>query len=363
MDGRPPATVEGLSLAARPPVMAERLQLDAGGTSLVNGSGSAAEGSGGEPVKASSAEVAGVEADLVEGATEAAVEAGAAVPDLAAEGGEEGAACGREEGLSRASSASSDMGWASVLGAAAAAATASPGGSPSASCGSADAAASSQAAASSACDVGFPGEAASSQHRNWWPPSPPSLAAARPVAVDPGDAAAAAVGNAAAPPVQLSIRLERQALTDPEAAMLADWCCRQRGAADVRKLWLFDNRLTDGGAEAVARILAAHPGMQEVGRAGGLVLSSRHVPAPLRDRQPAGLPCKPRRFPFVRPGHPAGGPQRPCAPARCPACSSGPSLAQHADAARRGCAAGGLAGGAVSPRGRCHRAGRCRASA
>ncbi len=104
--------------------------------------------------------------------------------------------------------------------------------------------------------------------------------------------AAGAAGGTAAPPLKLSIRLERQALTDPEAAMLADWCCRQRGAVDVLKLWLFDNRLTDAGAEAVARILAAHPGMQEVGRAwasgpciaklalvGLPALGSKHLPA------------------------------------------------------------------------------------
>lgn len=46
--------------------------------------------------------------------------------------------------------------------------------------------------------------------------------------------------------------------------MLADWCCEQAGSVEVKKLWLFDNRLGDEGAAAVARILESHPGMLEV---------------------------------------------------------------------------------------------------
>ncbi|KAI3428192.1 hypothetical protein D9Q98_006572 [Chlorella vulgaris] len=67
-------------------------------------------------------------------------------------------------------------------------------------------------------------------------------------------------------PVQLSIRLERMALTDREAEMLADWCCgpEARAIAAIRALWLFEGRLGDEGAVQVARILAAHPGMAEV---------------------------------------------------------------------------------------------------
>ena len=57
--------------------------------------------------------------------------------------------------------------------------------------------------------------------------------------------------------------------------MVADWAFEQSGTVDIRKLWLFDNRLADAGAAAVARILAAHPGMQEVGmRAAALLPAS-----------------------------------------------------------------------------------------
>ena len=58
--------------------------------------------------------------------------------------------------------------------------------------------------------------------------------------------------------------------------MVADWCCEHADAADVRKLWLFDNRLGDEGAAAVARILQAHPGecgMCSLRSAWGLVWS------------------------------------------------------------------------------------------
>ncbi|KAL4447204.1 hypothetical protein ABPG77_007237 [Micractinium sp. CCAP 211/92] len=260
--GRPPVTPERLSMPDRPAVVAERLLPDDGGsstrcTTVQEGSSSEAAGAVSAAADAQTA---------VEGATEAAAEAGAAGLDRAASNEVDPSGTGAE-GLSSASSASSDMGWASVLGAAAAAAATSPQGSPDASCGSADAAASGQAAHSSACEGGSPEAPPCSQQRHWWPPSPSSLASAQPVTVDRSGGparAAGAAGGTAAPPLKLSIRLERQALTDPEAAMLADWCCRQRGAVDVLKLWLFDNRLTDAGAEAVARILAAHPGMQEV---------------------------------------------------------------------------------------------------
>lgn len=251
--GMPPGTVEGLAVPARPPVTAERLPLDAGSAASSHGSAKVVEG---EPTVADSAavdreaaqmEAAQMEAASFEAATEGAAETGPAGAVHPKASGEVGSASGGEGSLSRASSASSDLGWASVLGAAVAAAVASPGVSPSASFGSADAAASSQAGAAGAaavasvtCEGVPPAEAASSQHRRWWPPSPPSLAAARPVAVERGDASAAAAagaGGSAGPPLQLSIRLERQALTDPEAAMLADWCCERRGAVDVRKLW------------------------------------------------------------------------------------------------------------------------------
>ena len=61
--------------------------------------------------------------------------------------------------------------------------------------------------------------------------------------------------------------------------MVADWACEQSGAADIRKLWLFDNRLADAGAVAVAQILAAHPGMQEVGVRCSPLLSPGRLPS------------------------------------------------------------------------------------
>lgn len=54
--------------------------------------------------------------------------------------------------------------------------------------------------------------------------------------------------------------------------MVADWCEQHAGTADVRKLWLFDNRLGDEGAAAVARILRHHPAMMEVKGRGRLRL-------------------------------------------------------------------------------------------
>ncbi|PRW56620.1 Serine threonine- kinase CTR1 isoform B [Chlorella sorokiniana] len=84
-----------------------------------------------------------------------------------------------------------------------------------------------------------------------------------PVAVDERpaepDGAAASGGR-----VALSLRLERMQLTDREAGMVAGWCCEHADVVDVKKLWLFDNRLGDEGAAAVARILQAHPGMLEI---------------------------------------------------------------------------------------------------
>lgn len=64
------------------------------------------------------------------------------------------------------------------------------------------------------------------------------------------------------PPLHISLRLERMELTDPEAAMVAAWAAASRAAVTVRKLWLFDNRLGDEGAAAVAGML--HVDMLEV---------------------------------------------------------------------------------------------------
>lgn len=63
-------------------------------------------------------------------------------------------------------------------------------------------------------------------------------------------------------PVQVSLRLERMGLTDEEAAMLATWVAAHGQLLNVRKLWLFDNRLGDAGAAAVAPLL--HSRMLEV---------------------------------------------------------------------------------------------------
>ena len=60
---------------------------------------------------------------------------------------------------------------------------------------------------------------------------------------------------APAEPVHISLRLERMALTDTEAGMVAEWCTSQAHVVLVRKLWLFDNRLGDEGAAAVAAML------------------------------------------------------------------------------------------------------------
>ena len=95
-------------------------------------------------------------------------------------------------------------------------------------------------------------------------------------------------GGAGPRAVQLSLRLERQGLTDAEAAMLADWCQRLAGTVHVAALWLFDNRLTDAGAAHVARIVRCLPGMLELhlshnlltARGAGEVLAAIPVAAP-----------------------------------------------------------------------------------
>ncbi len=57
-------------------------------------------------------------------------------------------------------------------------------------------------------------------------------------------------------PVQVSLRLEAMQLTDAEAGILAAWAARTVALLEIRKLWLFDNRLTDDGATALAPLLA-----------------------------------------------------------------------------------------------------------
>ncbi|GIL67142.1 hypothetical protein Vafri_20587, partial [Volvox africanus] len=64
--------------------------------------------------------------------------------------------------------------------------------------------------------------------------------------------------------LRISLRLERQLLNDTEVEMLAAWY-EERAASliEFSKLWLFDNRIGDRGAAAVARALL-HPGVLEL---------------------------------------------------------------------------------------------------
>lgn len=98
-------------------------------------------------------------------------------------------------------SITSDLGWASVLAPAAAAASASA--SPGGSSGSAGA-----AVAAESQGIGGGGS------RGWWPAAPTSLATAQPAEVEEEAAAAAAQVLPEGSRVQLSLRLERMALTD-----------------------------------------------------------------------------------------------------------------------------------------------------
>lgn len=70
------------------------------------------------------------------------------------------------------------------------------------------------------------------------------------------------------PPISISLRLERMELTDVEAAMVAEWCRDHAALVSVRKLWLFDNRIGDAGAAALAHLMSAD--MLEVPRLRGL---------------------------------------------------------------------------------------------
>ena len=63
-------------------------------------------------------------------------------------------------------------------------------------------------------------------------------------------------------PLQLSLRLEHLRLTDGDLGQLADWARAQAERAEIVKLWLFDNSISDAGAFHVGRML--HEGMQEV---------------------------------------------------------------------------------------------------
>lgn len=64
--------------------------------------------------------------------------------------------------------------------------------------------------------------------------------------------------------LRLSLRLERLALEDADVAALAAWCLERRARISLQSLWLFDNRCTDAGAEAVARLVGAFPEIEEV---------------------------------------------------------------------------------------------------
>ena len=58
----------------------------------------------------------------------------------------------------------------------------------------------------------------------------------------------------------ISLRLERQGLTDAEAEMLSIWFARAapKLRLGVAKLWLFNNVLGDAGATALAPLLGPH---------------------------------------------------------------------------------------------------------
>ncbi|KAG2493121.1 hypothetical protein HYH03_008549 [Edaphochlamys debaryana] len=91
--------------------------------------------------------------------------------------------------------------------------------------------------------------------------------------------------------LRVSLRLERQALNDAEVELLADWY-QERGAPllELSKLWLFDNRIGDAGAAAVARallhraLLELHLSHNSIGDAGAKALA-----AALPSERPAGL--------------------------------------------------------------------------
>lgn len=57
--------------------------------------------------------------------------------------------------------------------------------------------------------------------------------------------------------MQVSLRLEGMSLNDTEAGLLAAWVAANAALVTVRKLWLFDNRLGDEGAAALAPLLAS----------------------------------------------------------------------------------------------------------
>eukprot|EP00198_Chlamydomonas_reinhardtii_P010400 XP_001699737.1 predicted protein [Chlamydomonas reinhardtii] len=91
--------------------------------------------------------------------------------------------------------------------------------------------------------------------------------------------------------LRVSVRLERQSLNDTELEMVADWFQERAASLLVpAKLWLFDNRIGDVGAAAVARALL-HPALQElhlshnfIGDKGAAALA-----AALPAQRPAGL--------------------------------------------------------------------------
>ncbi|KAG2454515.1 hypothetical protein HYH02_000362 [Chlamydomonas schloesseri] len=91
--------------------------------------------------------------------------------------------------------------------------------------------------------------------------------------------------------LRVSLRLERQSLNDTELEMVAEWYSERAASLLVpAKLWLFDNRISDAGAAAVARSLL-HPALQElhlshnfIGDKGAAALA-----AALPVQRPAGM--------------------------------------------------------------------------
>jgi hypothetical protein len=142
-----------------------------------------------------------------------------------------------------------------------------------------------------------PGEGGASPSRAWWPADPDAAAvgpraAFAPLPPPPPRAApppAAAAAAAAAP--LLSLRLERQDLTDDEAALVADWVVANSNRATLAKLWLFGNALSDAGAAHVARAAtAAGAALTELHLSHNR-LSLAGVEAVLRALPPAAAPA------------------------------------------------------------------------
>lgn len=110
--------------------------------------------------------------------------------------------------------------------------------------------------------------------------------------------------------------------------MAADFCEEHAASVAIKQLWLFDNRLGDEGAAAVARILRAHPAMLEVHlshnmltcKGAAALLEALPVPG---DALPGGTPGA-----AAEPGQAAAGEQEAAAAAAQPASLAAPPPAK-----------------------------------